>query len=81
MYAQFVHKSKINVCLYIFVELRLPPKPTTTPLPYVHTTARPRKNSQKNHHGKANHESKNKEVVFGPNQLKEDVILASEGKL
>lgn len=57
----------------------MPPKPTTTPTPYVHTTARPRK-SQKNHHSKTNHDSKNKEAVGGPNQLREDVSLASEGK-
>uniref|UniRef100_A0A1A9WXF0 Immunoglobulin I-set domain-containing protein n=1 Tax=Glossina brevipalpis TaxID=37001 RepID=A0A1A9WXF0_9MUSC len=27
-------------------ELRLPPKPTTTPTPYVHTTAKPRLHTQ-----------------------------------
>ena len=63
----------------MFLELRLPPKPTTTPTPYIHTTSKPRK-SQKAHHNKANHDAKNsKDILGGPNQLREDVSLASEG--
>jgi hypothetical protein len=63
------------------VELHLPPKPTTTPIPYVYTTVRTRKTKQQ-HHQKNHHEGKAKDPL-GPNQVQREAFDASaqsEGK-
>ncbi|CRL01622.1 CLUMA_CG014425, isoform A [Clunio marinus] len=59
-------------------ELRLPPKPTTTPTPYVYTTPKPRKNKQ--HHQKTHHESKAKEPL-GPNQIQRENDANAQGEV
>lgn len=68
-------------------ELFLPPKPTTTPAPYVFTTAKPRR---KHNHGKNHHESGNKAKGEnghgGQNQLQRgefdpNLALNNEGEL
>lgn len=63
------------------VELHLPPKPTTTPIPYVYTTAKPRRNKQQHHQQKNHHENKGKDPL-GPNQIQRenDASAQSEGK-
>lgn len=60
------------------IELHLPPKPTTTPAPYVYTTAKPRRNKQQ-HHQKNHHESKGKDVL-GPNQIQRENDANSQGE-
>jgi hypothetical protein len=63
-------------------ELHLPPKPTTTPIPNVYTTVKPRRPKQHNHREKTHHENKGKDII-GPNQIQReiDVNLQSEGKI
>lgn len=62
-------------------ELHLPPKPTTTPIPYVYTTVKPRRNKQQQHHQKNHHENKAKDTL-GPNQIQRenDPNAPNEGK-
>lgn len=60
------------------VELHLPPKPTTTPAPYVYTTAKPRRNKQQ-HHQKNHHENKGKDAL-GPNQIQRENEANSQGE-
>lgn len=63
------------------VELHLPPKPTTTQIPYVYTTAKPRRNKQQHNHQKNHHENKGKDAL-GPNQIQRenDANAQSEGE-
>lgn len=65
-------------------ELYLPPKPTTTPAPYIFTTAKPRR---KHNHGKNHHENGNKAKgeSHGLNQLQRgefdpNLALSNEGE-
>jgi hypothetical protein len=63
------------------LELRLPPKPTTTPIPYIHTTPKPRRTKQQ-HQGKNshNHDQKNSKDVFIPNLVRDpEVNQQAEG--
>ncbi|CAO1340448.1 unnamed protein product [Diamesa hyperborea] len=60
-------------------ELRLPPKPTTTPLPFVYTTVKPRRNKNHNQHHKNQHEGKNKDSL-GPNQLQRETEMAVQSE-
>lgn len=66
--------------MFSFAELHLPPKPTTTQVPYVYTTSKPRKNKQQ-YNQKNHHENKGKDAL-GPNQIQRenDANLQSEGE-
>uniref|UniRef100_A0A1I8NHV3 Ig-like domain-containing protein n=1 Tax=Musca domestica TaxID=7370 RepID=A0A1I8NHV3_MUSDO len=55
-------------------ELRLPPKPTTTPTPYVHTTPKPRRKQPSNMNKGLNEVVRAKETHF-TNQMQENEIL------
>lgn len=55
-------------------ELRLPPKPTTTPTPYVHTTATPRRKPPLNMNKDLNEVVRAKGTHFNSNTLKENEI-------
>ncbi|CAD6997259.1 unnamed protein product [Ceratitis capitata] len=58
-------------------ELRLPPKPTTTPTPYVHTTPKPRRKPPVNHQNKGlNEVVRAKETHHATNQMQENDIFA-----
>lgn len=56
-------------------ELRLPPKPTTTPTPYVHTTQKPRRKQSSNINKGLNEVVRAKETHF-TNQMQENEILS-----
>ncbi|XP_049302808.1 lachesin [Bactrocera dorsalis] len=58
-------------------ELRLPPKPTTTPTPYVYTTPKPRRKPPTNHQNKGlNEVVRAKETHHVTNQMQENDIYA-----
>ncbi|KAI8119377.1 Lachesin [Lucilia cuprina] len=56
-------------------ELRLPPKPTTTPTPYVYTTQKPRRKQSSNMNKGLNEVVRAKETHF-TNQMQENEILS-----
>lgn len=79
----FVCECEIFVQI-LHTELYLPPKPTTTPAPYIFTTAKPRR---KHNHGKNHHENGNKAKgeSHGLNQLQRgefdpNLALSNEGE-
>lgn len=63
-------------------ELRLPPKaPTTTLIPYVYTTVKPRRKQHQSHNNKGGHDISRVKETLLPNLIQENEIVGSvEGK-
>ena len=65
----------LNVKTFLLqnAELHLPPKPTTTSIPYIYTTPKPRTRNKQQHQHKTQHESGkgsgNIKDAVGPNQI------------
>lgn len=76
-----VYLAYFPCVLYIFAELRLPPKAitTTTPTPYIYTTQKPRRKQHQSHNHKGGHDtsSRAKEILL-PN-LQENEIVGAAG--
>ncbi|XP_030386774.1 lachesin [Scaptodrosophila lebanonensis] len=60
-------------------ELRLPPKSTTTPIPHVHTTTKPRRKQQPSHSKGLNEVVRAKETHFSNQMQQENDVFVGTG--
>ncbi|KAG4080629.1 hypothetical protein HA402_013159 [Bradysia odoriphaga] len=69
------HEARIRL-----QELRLPPKPaTTTLIPYVHTTVKPRRKQHQSHNNKAGHDTyRGKETLISSTGLENEIVGSVE---
>lgn len=73
----------IKILLFNLQELRLPPKaPSTTAIPYVYTTAKPRRKQHSGHNSKTGHDTSRIKETLIPNLIQDNEIVGSvEGKV